>query len=338
MNATSSNRNMGMQQKGLFRDKMPAPGLVLLLLMMALPLMALVAQVKMTRAEYVAMYKEIAVREMVDFSIPASITLAQGIIESGSGNSRLAREGNNHFGIKCHVGWEGKTMFVTDDAPDECFRVYASAEESYKDHSFFLSQRGRYAFLFELPITDYKGWAHGLKKAGYATNPKYAGMLIKIIEELELYKYDLLDKDALARQKRPDEIPKADQRKYEAFGVGKNDRKVLTNNERKFIFARKGDDFYKIAADFNIYNYQVWKYNDLTKKDKIKEGDMVYLQRKKSKATTPYHFVKSGETMLGISQLYGIRLKQLYRKNRMEPGAEPHTGQQLWLQDKKPRK
>lgn len=318
---------------------MPAPGLVLLLLMMALPLMTLVAQnVKMTRAEYVEMYKKIAVREMVDFSIPASITLAQGIIESGSGNSRLAREGNNHFGIKCHLGWEGKTMFVTDDAPDECFRVYASAEESYKDHSFFLSQRSRYAFLFDLKITDYKGWAHGLKKAGYATNPKYADMLIKIIEELELHKYDLLDKDALARQKRPDEIPKADQRKYKAFGVGKNDRKVLTNNARKFIFARKGDDFYKIADDFNIYNYQIWKYNDLTKKDKIKEGDMVYLERKKNKATTPYHYVKSGETMHGISQLYGIRLKQLYRKNRMDDGTKPRAGQQLWLQDKKPKK
>ncbi len=327
-----------MQRKGLFGNKMPVLVLVLLLLMMALPLTTLVAQVKMTRTEYVEMYKEIAVREMVDFSIPASITLAQGIIESGSGNSRLAREGNNHFGIKCHLGWEGKTMFVTDDAPDECFRVYASAEESYKDHSFFLSQRGRYAFLFELKITDYKGWAHGLKKAGYATNPKYPDMLIKIIEELELYKYDLLDKDALARQKRPDEIPKADQRKYEAFGVGKNDRKVLTNNKRKFIFARKGDDFYKIAGDFNIYHYQIWKYNDLTKKDRIKEGDMVYLERKKNKATTPYHFVKQGETMHSISQLYGIKLKQLYRKNLMDRGTEPRAGQQLWLQDKKPRK
>ncbi|MDD2633640.1 MAG: glucosaminidase domain-containing protein [Bacteroidales bacterium] len=330
---------MRIQRKELFRNKMPALGQVMLLLMMALLPLALTAQnVKMTRAEYVEMYKEIAVREMIDFSIPASITLAQGIIESGSGNSRLAREGNNHFGIKCHVGWEGKSMLLDDDAANECFRVYANAEESYKDHSFFLSQRSRYAFLFELPITDYKGWAHGLKKAGYATNPKYAGMLIKIIEELELYKYDLLDKDALARQKRPDEIPSADQRKYEAFGVGKNNRKVLTNNERKFIFARKGDDFYKIAADFNIYNYQVWKYNDLTKNDKIKEGDMVYLQRKKSKATTPYHYVKQGETMRTISQLYGIRLNKLYRKNRMEPGTEPRTGQMLWLQDKKPRK
>ncbi|NCA85126.1 MAG: LysM peptidoglycan-binding domain-containing protein [Clostridia bacterium] len=318
---------------------MPALWQVLLLLMLVVPLMALMAQnVKMTRAQYVAMYKDIAVREMVDFKIPASITLAQGIIESGNGNSRLAREGNNHFGIKCHQGWEGKSMLLTDDAPDECFRVYASAEESYKDHSFFLSQRSRYAFLFELSITDYKGWAHGLKKAGYATNPKYADMLITIIEEMELYKYDLLYNDALARQKRPDEIPEADQRKYEAFGVGKNDRKVLTNNERRFIFARKGDDFYKIANDFNIYNYQVWKYNDLTKNDKIKEGDMVYLQRKKSKANTPYHFVKKGETMRGISQLYGMRLKQLYRKNRMEPGTQPHAGQMLWLQDKKPRK
>jgi flagellum-specific peptidoglycan hydrolase FlgJ len=133
---------------------------------------------KITREEYVEMYKDIALQEMIEYKIPASITLAQGILESGSGNSRLAKEAKNHFGIKCHKGWEGEFIRMTDDAPNECFRKYKNAYDSYKDHSFFLSQRGRYSFLFDLEITDYKGWARGLKKAGYATNPRYATLQI----------------------------------------------------------------------------------------------------------------------------------------------------------------
>lgn len=292
---------------------------------------------KITREEYVAMYKDIAIQEMVEFKIPASITLAQGILESGSGNSRLAREANNHFGIKCHKGWEGEYIRMTDDAPNECFRKYNSPYDSYKDHSFFLSQRGRYSFLFDLEITDYKGWAHGLKKAGYATNPRYGELLINIIEDLKLYQYDLMAGDYVAVNKYPNEIPGDKNRQYEAFAVGVNDRKVFTNNGRKFIFARGDDDFYKIADDFHLYNYQIWKYNELTKKDNLKEGEMVYLERKKSKGSVPHHYVKPGETMRGISQLYGIRLKQLYKKNRMQQGTTPRTGQMLWLQEKKPK-
>lgn len=292
---------------------------------------------KITREEYVEMYKDIAIQEMVEFKIPASITLAQGILESGSGNSRLAREANNHFGIKCHKGWEGEYIRMTDDAPNECFRKYKSAYDSYKDHSFFLSQRGRYSFLFDLEITDYKGWAHGLKKAGYATNPRYGELLISIIEALKLYQYDLMAGDYVAVNKYPNEIPGDKNRQYEAFAVSENNRKVFTNNGRKFIFARGDDDFYKIADDFHLYNYQIWKYNELTKKDNLAEGEMVYLERKKSKGTVPHHYVKPGESMRSISQLYGIRLKQLYKKNRMKQGTTPRTGQMLWLQEKKPK-
>jgi len=292
---------------------------------------------KITREEYVEMYKEIAIQEMIEFKIPASITLAQGILESGSGNSRLATEANNHFGIKCHQGWEGEFIRMTDDAPNECFRKYKNAYESYKDHSFFLSQRGRYSFLFDLDITDYKGWAHGLKKAGYATNPRYAELLIKIIEDMELYKYDLMMDDYIAVNKYPNEIPKDKSRQYEAFAVAENNRKVFTNNGRKFIFARGDDDFFKIAGDFHIYSYQIWKYNDLSKKDKLKEGEMVYLEKKRRNGTMPHHYVQPGETMRGISQLYGITLNQLYKKNRMTPGTEPRTGQMLWLQERKPK-
>jgi hypothetical protein len=291
---------------------------------------------KITREEYVEMYKDIALQEMIEYKIPASITLAQGILESGSGNSRLAKEAKNHFGIKCHKGWEGEFIRMTDDAPNECFRKYKNAYDSYKDHSFFLSQRGRYSFLFDLEITDYKGWARGLKKAGYATNPRYAELLIKIIEDMQLYKYDLMTGDYIAVNKYPNEIPQDKNRQYEAFAVAENNRKVFTNNGRKFIFARGDDDFYKIAEDFHLYYYQIWKYNELTKKDDLEEGEMVYLEKKKRKGTVAHHYFKPGETMRSISQLYGITLKQLYKKNRMKKGTEPRTGQMLWLQEKKP--
>jgi len=288
--------------------------------------------------EYIKKYKDIALQEMAEFKIPASITLAQGIIETGSGKSRLAKEGNNHFGIKCHVGWEGDFLKMDDDAPKECFRKYKSAEESFKDHSFFLSQRPRYASLFDLEITDYKGWAHGLKKAGYATNPKYGDLLIKIIEDHKLNELDKLDvknKDVTSIE---NEVPKSKNRKYEAFGVNKNDRKIFTNNSKKFIFARKGDDFQKIASDFSIYTYQIWKYNDLNKKVKIAEGQMIYLEKKRNEASKPHHVVEEGETMHSISQLYGMKISQLYKKNRMKKGTEPRIGQVLWLQEKKPEK
>lgn len=293
---------------------------------------------KMTKQDYIAKYQDVAIEEMIEFKIPASITLAQAILESGNGNSRLATEANNHFGIKCHVGWEGESIRMDDDAANECFRKYKHAYDSYKDHSFFLSQRDRYSFLFDLEITDYKSWAKGLKKAGYATNPNYAELLINIIEEFELYKLDLMEGPVITENIFPNEIPKGKEREYEAFAVGKNGRKIFTNNGRKFIFSRLGDDFYKIASDFNIYAYQVWKYNELSKTDSLEEGRMIYLQRKKNKANTPFHTVVPGDTMLEISQLYGIKLSKLYDYNRMEKGSSPRTGQILWLQEKKPRK
>lgn len=294
---------------------------------------------KLSRQEYINKYKNIAIQEMVEFNIPASITMAQGILESGNGNSTLAREANNHFGIKCHKGWEGESMKMNDDAPNECFRKYNHPNDSYKDHSFFLSQRSRYSFLFDLEITDYKGWARGLKKAGYATNPKYADLLIKIIEENDLHKLDLMQGDYLAVNKYPNEIPKRENRKYEAFAVAGNNRKVFMNNEKKFIFTRRGDDFYKIANDLNIYNYQLWKYNDMNKSDVLPEGTMLYIEKKRnSSKTEDYHFVEKGETMHSISQQYGIKLRQLYKKNRMKKGTEPHVNQMLWLQSIKPKK
>jgi LysM repeat protein len=289
---------------------------------------------RMTREEYVEMYKDMAIREMHTSKIPASIKLAQAILESGSGNSTLASDANNHFGIKCH-GWRGESVRADDDAPQECFRKYDNPDQSFKDHSAFLTSRPRYAALFDLKITDYKGWARGLKKAGYATNPRYADLLIKIIEDLELYKYDRVGPDALAG-----ETPAADEpanRNTEKTLVGiQAQRKIFTTNNRKYIIAKKNDDFYKIAQDFNIYSFQIWKYNELTRKDNLVAGERVYIEKKRRKAEVPFHTVSEGENMRSISQFYGIRLNRIYRLNRMKKDEQPRVGQVLWLQDRKP--
>jgi glycosyltransferase involved in cell wall biosynthesis len=290
---------------------------------------------RITRTEYVEAYKEIAISEMHAYGIPASIKLAQAILESGSGNSRLARDANNHFGIKCH-GWQGRTIRADDDAPQECFRAYDNAGQSFRDHSLFLTTRPRYAALFDLDITDYKGWARGLRKSGYATNPRYADLLIKIIEELQLYRFDTISADMLAETRAATQKSSA----YDARGKVaevKGKRTIFTNNDRKFIIAKPADNFFKIAEEFNIYSFQIWKYNELTRNDKLVEGEMVYLEKKRRKAAVPFHTVSQGETMRSISQLYGIRLNRLYRLNRMDRDEKPRVGQVLWLQDRKPR-
>ena len=187
---------------------------------------------RMTRAEYIATYKDDAIEEMQRTGIPASITLAQGILESGDGNSALARYAKNHFGIKCHSDWKGPTFTMDDDAKDECFRKYRKVIESYKDHSAFLTGRNRYAFLFELKITDYKGWAKGLKKAGYATNPKYPDLLIGIIEKNELYKFDdpkAHKKDQKHLASKKESKPKTN-RSSSAYTSKNGNHKVVTHD------------------------------------------------------------------------------------------------------------
>ncbi len=293
---------------------------------------------KQTTQQYIEKYKDIATKKMKEYKIPASITLAQGILESGNGNSRLARKANNHFGIKCHKDWNGKKFRLDDDKRRECFRKYKSVEESFSDHSYFLTQRSRYLFLFKLDITDYKGWAYGLKKAGYATNPKYPQLLIKIIEENKLYKFDQTTASSIKPKKKKDEIITYDpnfilpsEEDFEAIEIGGNNRQIFTNNSVKFIFAQKDDTFYKIAQDFEIYTWQVYKYNDLKKSSKLKEGQIIYIQPKKKKGNLKFHVVKEHETMYSISQLYGIKLKQLYKKNKMPESSRPQVGQKLKL-------
>ena len=277
---------------------------------------------RITREEYIEKYKDDAIREMMKSGVPASITLAQGILESGDGNSPLAIYAKNHFGVKCHKGWTGESMRLDDDEKNECFRKYESVYESFSDHSDFLVTRSRYDFLFDLKITDYKGWAKGLKKAGYATNPKYANLLIMLIEKNDLSRYDNYAKVP------PRKITK--KRNPKALAT-KNFRTIKLHNRIKYIRAKKGDTFYKITQDFDMNLWQVFKYNDLNKSDILKVGDIIYLQPKRNKGREKLHVVKKGETMRGISQLYGVKLKKLYKKNKMFVGTQPNVGDEIIL-------
>lgn len=288
---------------------------------------------KMTQTDYVAMWSNVAVEHMLTYRIPASITLAQGLLESGNGNSPLAVEANNHFGIKCS-DWTGEKIYFDDDAKGECFRKYPSATESYNDHSLFLTKKPRYASLFQFPVDDYKSWAKGLKKAGYATHPEYAEKLIDLIERLKLYEYDdktapdskgteLLAGNAKENSKtksketavnKPVSSMKIDESclKYQNHIAKEN------KNEVKFIVARKGDTYYKIAKEYDLAMWQMYKYNNFVdKKDMLEAGDIVYIEPKRNRSRCKdVTFTATKEiTLIEISQAEGIKLKKLVKMN-----------------------
>lgn len=288
------------------------------------------AEERYSRQDYISMYRGAAVKEMLISGVPASITLSQGILESGDGNSTLARKANNHFGIKCHE-WTGEKFYMDDDHKGECFRVYKSVFDSYDDHSQFLKTRSRYAGLFQLEKTDYKGWAKGLKDAGYATNPKYPELLIKIIEENQLHQYDLLtevpqDFDKLIVEEN---TVKSDATSTATAG------KILLHNRIKYITVQPGDTYFSICKKHEMVLWQILKYNDLSKDDTLTPGQKIYLQPKRYKGDEEFHVVKQGETMRDISQQHGIKLKTLYKKNNMVAGTEPKVGDKLNLKSKK---
>ena len=267
---------------------------------------------KASSEQYILKYKDFAIGEMYRTGVPASITLAQGILESQNGNSRLAHEANNHFGIKCKTGWAGKTITADDDEQGECFRAYESAQESYKDHSNFLRDNWRYSECFKLDRTDYKAWAEGLRKAGYATNPKYNTLITGIIDRYNLHQYDLAPmSDGI--------VPE-----YE-----------LKNNNIPLVYAKEGESIDIIAKKNDVDSKQIYRYNDLPKGVTIEPGDIVYLKPKRKKGNEPYHIVQEGENMHDVSQLYGIKLKQLYKKNHISPGEEAVPGTKLYLQKKR---
>lgn len=280
---------------------------------------------RITRAEYIETYKKMSMEEMERTGIPASITLAQGILESGDGNSTLATKANNHFGIKCH-DWDGPSVRHDDDKKNECFRKYKNPEHSYKDHSEFLTGRRRYASLFELAPDDYKGWAKGLKKAGYATSPTYAKALIGIIEDNQLYEYD---KQVLAAKGKK----KKGKTSGEAIAGG---REVLYNNRVKYIAAKEGDTYSSLTEELSLFEWQLPRYNESSATDTLSAGDYVYLQpkRKQTYGKVRTHLVALGEDMHSISQQYGVKESKLRQRNNIPEGLEPSPGAVIVLKGK----
>ena len=308
--------------------------------------------------DYIEKYKDIAMREMQEYKIPASITLAQGILESGNGNSELAKKSNNHFGIKCHKDWKGKRTYHDDDAKGECFRVYNSPEDSYRDHSKFLANGQRYAFLFDLKITDYKGWAKGLKKAGYATLPVYANVLIKYIEDYNLTQYDQMvvkgkfkykakdvskkAKDKGQKAKEKSQNPKVNNdiiytpykiTDSEVVGKTSDERYIHENNNVKFIYARDGETVYELADMMGIYDYQIVKYNNLGKRRILKENEIIYIEPKRNKSMRryEYHTIQKGETLSYVSRLYAVKLKSIFKMNDMDEKTVLQVGDNIRL-------
>jgi LysM repeat protein len=285
---------------------------------------------RMSQDEYINTYKKIAIEEMRRSGIPASITLAQGMLESENGNSGLARKSNNHFGIKCHKSWNGDKVYHDDDKNDECFRKYDSPEDSYKDHTNFLVNSKRYDFLFKKGSCDYEFWAKGLKKAGYATSRSYARDLIRVIEDNDLNQFDEGDcrKKSIKGKK-----PKSDE-----FEIELRKRKIYERNRIHYVLVEKGDDLEKITKELGLLSWELKKYNEMPEGTKIEPGQILYTQPKRWRAEVgkDFHMVQQNETMYSISQLYGIKLRKLYRKNRMEPGQEPQVGQKIWLRKRKP--
>lgn len=274
---------------------------------------------------YIKQYAPLAVEQMKQHNVPASITLAQGLLESGAGLSTLSRKSNNHFGIKCGNSWRGRSVRANDDAPNECFRAYRKVEDSYEDHSLFLVGNQRYASLFKLKKTDYKSWARGLKKAGYATDPSYANKLITIIETYDLYKYD------------NDGMSKREAKKWQKLLKKKpwlaNPHDVYIANGLAYVIARDGDTFQLLGGEFEIGWKKLVKYNDLQRDYTLEEGDIIYLKEKNKKtvADVIYHEVREGDSMHSISQIYGVRLKTLYKLNVMADDHIPEVGERVWL-------
>lgn len=316
-------------------------------ILIALSLLSFSADKKITAEEYIEKYKEDAIKEMKRSGVPASITLAQGMLESGNGNSRLAKKAKNHFGIKCHSDWSGATFRMDDDAKNECFRKYKSVWHSFRDHSDFLKGKKRYASLFTLKITDYKGWCKGLKKAGYATNRQYANLLIKIIERHDLNQYVKGAKKKSKRAKRKEKKEKLaknpgvvkDSLADDGFEVTFTTSRVKTSdNWIKYVDVKKGDTYFSLAKENKIPLSRLYKYNECNADTTLEIGSKVYLQPKKRKAKLKSYTFKDGDKLYQISQQHGIKMKYLYKRNNWPADYQPKDGEVILLRGKKKRK
>lgn len=321
----------------------------------------LFAQQKITRDEYIAQWADVAIEQMEEYGIPASITMAQAIVESGSGNGVLARTANNHFGIKCGGVWKGEVVYHDDDAAGECFRSYETARESFDDHAEFLNTRSRYQFLFDYAADDYVNWAKGLKQAGYATAPTYAESLINVIESERLYLldqkngrqlYDDYVAEKLGLNKPQEEVVEpqlndeglVDQTlAYADKSIDPNNFRVTINshygynvyltNGANYVIAREGDTYKSIGRLFDMPQKMLRKFNDVSSEAELKAGDIVYIERKASRwrGNNLIHRTESGESLHLISQIYGISLKGLMKLNRIPKGKECEEGTALRL-------
>ena len=303
-------------------------------------------QPSQTRTQYIQKYKDLAIEEMHRTGVPASITLAQALLESGDGNSYLSRKTNNHFGIKCHNDWKGKTFRYDYDRKRECFRKYNKVEDSYRDHSDFLKNGSRYRSLFTLKPNDYKAWARGLKKAGYATHPHYPELLIGIIKENQLFQYDKgftgkVQHVVNRNEAQDQEIEKlknvGDDQSSVNFIIPSGKRGKGTINRIEYIKTLPGDNFSSLADELGMMRWELPKYNELPQDAPLKPGTILFLQPKRNQAEqrNNSYTVKTGETMWIISQKFGIRLTRLYELNNLKDGQEPEPGTKLWLRNHK---
>lgn len=344
----------------------------LLVLTIFLFLSKVSAQTWKTEDQYIQQFAQYAVEEMEKYHIPASITLAQGLLETGGGQSRLAQLGNNHFGIKCKEEWTGKSMTHTDDAPNECFRVYDDPRQSYEDHSIFLTTRKHYQRLFDLDPKDYRGWAYGLKKAGYATNPRYPSILIGKIEKYRLFEFDQMnskevvaalmqrypglqsDQSFLAKleaaQPKKQEIKqKVEEKPVYSFASAaiqtvKTDAELLknilvrnhANGDRKYIIMPADASLSFVAQKFGLAEAKLMEWNDLVS-TKLKRNDILFLESKGNRGNVETYQALAGESLHEIAQKFAIKLSKLCSKNRMDPNDSVHIGQVIYLQDRKPR-
>lgn len=300
---------------------------------------------------YIATYQSIAISEMNRTGVPAAIKLAQGIHETTAGTSVLVKKSNNHFGIKCKSNWTGEKVSHTDDAPHECFRKYDDPFQSYRDHSDFLKSSSRYASLFKLDPLDYEAWAYGLKKAGYATNPKYPQIIIKLVETYQLQNYTLI-----ALGKMP---PKEDQLAKNVIEENKNEVVPATTveaipvekspeqkprypsgefkiHDTRVVFARSGTSLLSIAKQYNIPLSRILDFNEMNESESLLKDELIYLQRKRKTGNNEFHIVRHGETLRDIAQEEAIRMESLLEYNHLQSDMQPAAGEQLYLKSKAP--
>ena len=320
--------------------------LILLPLLLAASIISK-AQDSQVILNYISTYKELAIAEMQRTGVPASIKLAQGIHETMAGTSVLVTKSNNHFGIKCKNTWTGESVSHDDDARGECFRKYPAAPDSYRDHSDFLKNSARYASLFQLDPTDYAGWAKGLKKAGYATNPRYPGIIIKLIEDYNLQDYTLIALGKmpagdinLAKMEKTVTAPPAEAvvvaviapepvPAQPAFPEGE-----FRINETRVVFAKKGVSYLALAQQFHIPLGRIFEFNEIPALETVAADQLVYLQRKRRTGDAEYHIVKAGETLRDIAQQQAIRLESLQELNWLRGDMQPAVGERLYLRSK----